>query len=870
MIRIALRTLRFHRIGFLASFIAMFLGAMIVVGCGGLLETGIHDAAPPHRLAAAPIVVSGDQLHPDTRNGVFPERVPVALSLVDGIRSIPGVSAAVPDVSFPAALVPGGGHGIQQTTGRDWSAAQLSPYALDQGSAPTGSSQVALDSRLAASAGLRIGSGVALDVHGGTRQFTVTALVSGPGDAATVFFADADAMDFAVRPDTADAIGVFTTPGSDPGQVRGAISALVAGEQVDVLVGDERGRAEDPAVVTHGKNLIPLAAVFGGLSVMVTVFVVAGTLGLSIQQRRREMALLRATGATPGQLRRLILGETMLVALIATALACYPGPRLGRQLLAAFVHGGVVPAGIVYRAGAVPMFVGAGVALLTALGAAWIAGRRAALTRPIEALAEAALQRRWFSWVRLLFAVLCLAGGTALALVTALVMDPRKAGSTATPGAMLWVAGFGLLGPGLSKVITALLRRPLAAFTGFSGQLAMLNAKARSIRLSGAVMPVMLATGLATSLIYLQTTQAGGDDRAFTDNLRADLVLTSATGGLPPALVDTVQQLPGVAAASALTSSSLFLEPAQSPAQSPGQSPAQSPGQSPAQSPAPQAAGKHDRKVDVPDLPVFGVSPQGVAGTTSIQVLSGSLDDLSGDTVALPTADLGGHRLGDLVPTRLGDGTPVSLRLVATVSARRGYETALVPAPLLLGHTTSGLLPQILVRGAAGQDTAQLSRRLSALAGSTPGLRVVSRDQVTAAHQDSDNTQAWMAYLLVVMVIGYAAIALVNTQVMATAERRGEFSLQRLIGATRGQVLRMTTVESLLVALAGLLLGTLVAAATLVPLSLNILGSPIPAGPVWIFLVVVVAALALTLSTTLLSTAVALRVRPALAVAGRD
>ncbi|MEU7002616.1 hypothetical protein [Nonomuraea sp. NPDC046570] len=130
---------------------------------------------------------------------------------------------------------------------------------------------------------------------------------------------------------------------------------------------------------------------------------------------------------------------------------------------------------------------------------------------------------------------------------------------------MLWTAGFGLLGPGLAKVITAVLRGPIRAVSGLGGRLATLNAKARTGRLAAAVMPVMLATGLATSLIYLQTTQSSGSEQAFTENLRADLVVTSTAGGLPLEMVDTIREQPRVAAASAQISSLGYIEPKAAP-----------------------------------------------------------------------------------------------------------------------------------------------------------------------------------------------------------------------------------------------------------------------------------------------------------------
>ncbi|MCX5385385.1 FtsX-like permease family protein [Streptomyces sp. NBC_00083] len=849
MIRIALRTLRFHKGGFIASFIALFFGAAIVIGCGGLFETGLRSAAPPGRLGAAPIVVTGDQSHPGTHGEtVFTERVPLDASLATTIKTLPGVADAVPDLSFDATLAhDGAAAGPLKVTGHGWSSAKLGPYRLTAGTAPTGPGQVVLDARLAAKAGIGAGQRVQLLVHGGAKTLTVAGLADGTGESDTLFLSDPLAAQVAARPGKLDTIGVLTTPGADRGQVVAAIKKAAEGSPVSVLTGDRRGWAENPSIITDGTKLVTLASVFGGLSAMVTVFVVSSTTGLSIQQRQREMALLRAIGTTPGQLRRLILGETLFIAVIATGLACYPGPRVGRWLLAAFARGDVVPDALAYRAGWIPMVTGVGAALLTALGAAFISARGAARTRPTEALAEASLQRKWVSVPRLAFALLFLGGGTALALVTANMSGPM-AGSTATPAAMLWTAGFGLLGPGLAKVITAVLRWPLRALTGLAGRLATLNAKARIGRMAGAVMPVMLATGLATALIYLQTTQSSGSQQAFSDNMRADLAVTSVSGGLPLSMVDTIRKQPGVAAASAQISSLGYLEPKTPPSQSE----------------------IDEGDFEPTEMPMQGVTAEGVAGTTAFHATSGSLDELHGDTVALPASEAGGFHLGDQVPMRFGDGAEASLKLVATVDARRGYETALLPASLLVQHTDAGLVPQITVTAQQGTDPARLVQNLSALAQQHPGLSVLPRAMVSAVHQSEDDTQAWMAYLVLGVVVAYATIALVNTQVLATTERRREFMLQRLIGATRRQVLRMMTVEAILVAVAGLVLGSLVAVLTLVPLSESVLGSPVPEGSPWIFATVVVAAFVLTLVTTLISAALVLRSRPGAMVGLRE
>jgi len=102
---------------------------------------------------------------------------------------------------------------------------------------------------------------------------------------------------------------------------------------------------------------------------------------------------------------------------------------------------------------------------------------------------------------------------------------------------------------------------------------------------------------------------------------------------------------------------------------------------------------------------------------------------------------------------------------------------------------------------------------------------------------------------------------------VATAARRREFALQRLIGSTAPQILRMMTIEGAFVATAGTALGTLITAATLMPFNIALKGAPTPAGPSWIYLSIVAAAAALTFLATLLPTALAFRAQPVEAAA---
>jgi putative ABC transport system permease protein len=813
-----LRTLRFRKGAFVATFLAMTFGAVLVLACGGLMETGIRGDVPAQRLAATQFVVTGNQTwglpkknpddpEEDSENAYFPERVRIDEGLVDDLANVPGVTAAVGDVTVPAVL------GGQRYDAHGWSSASLTPVRLTTGAEPA-NGEVVLGQDLAA----QVGERVALGVRGNAETFTVSGLVPGTG----VYFADTDAGRLSGHPGLVDLIGIRADTGAHD-----RIAAVLDGRNATLLSGAERGIAEYPESGKSGENLIVLAAVFGGLATMVMLFVVSTTLGLSIQQRQRELALLRAVGTTPGQLRRMVIGESLAMAVFAAALGCLLGGVAGEFLFTQLANQGIVPTVMVHHAGWIPMVVAVGAVLIGSFFGAVIAGRRAARTRPTEALADAAIQRRWLSWFRVVLAVLAFGGGLALFIVTVAVMTGPVAASTAGPSVMLWATALALVSPGLTKALLAILRWPVRAFTGTAGLLATLSTRTRAVRVAAVVTPVMLATGMATANIYLQTTTVAVANEAFVENLRADLVLS---GEVPAGLVDEVRAVPGVEAASEYATSVVHVA-------------------------------KPYVSQDEDGLPVQGVSGDGVTQTTAFKASKGNLADLTGNTIVLPDTQAAemDRSVGDRITLRMGDGASVDVRIVGLYQAREGFETVLMPARLVAAHTTSGLPSQIMIR--TGNPSA-VAPALAELAAAHPGLAVVDRDTLVSGYAKDQEVGAWINYLMAGMIIAYTAISVVNSLVMSTSARRGEFGLQRLTGATRGQVLRMMTVEAGMTTVIGVLLGTVVAATTLLPFTLVTDGSVLPKGPIAIYLAVTGAAAALTFGATLFSTWRGLRTRP--------
>jgi putative ABC transport system permease protein len=370
MLRLALRMLRFRVGSFVASFIALFFGAATVMACGGLMETGIRLAAAPQRLNAAPIIVAPERGY---GNGL------ITRTLTAKVQSAPGVDRAIPDVSFPAVLLKNGQPLNDSTSlaGHGWASTALAPYTVRSGHAPA-TGEVALDETLAAKAGVQIGDKLVVVTRGELKQFTAAGIVAnGNVSSPALFFADEQARQLSGTPDKLSAIGVLLRPGAEPAVVQQKLGAVLQGQHAATFLGDDRGEVEFGSVQSSQETLIILAGVFTGLVVSVAIFVVGSTLGLLIQQRLREMALLRAIGATPGQLRRMILGETIIVSIVATGLATMLGSYIGKFLLSQLSASGAVAPEIIYKQGPVPLLAGVVIALITTILAALIASRSA-------------------------------------------------------------------------------------------------------------------------------------------------------------------------------------------------------------------------------------------------------------------------------------------------------------------------------------------------------------------------------------------------------------------------------------------------------------------------------------------------------------
>ncbi|MEV3993141.1 FtsX-like permease family protein [Streptomyces sp. NPDC049837] len=252
-----------------------------------------------------------------------------------------------------------------------------------------------------------------------------------------------------------------------------------------------------------GTGEIALVLLVG--SVYMSIFVVASTMGTAIAQQHRELALVRAVGARPGQIRRAVAVQALAASLPAAAAGFALGGLLARVWFGGMVTHGLAPAGAEFRFGWLALPVCLAVAAVTSTVAAVLSSLRFSLLRPARALAEASSGGRpGLGWPRAVLGLVAVAGGAALSVL--LQRQPaEKAGQGAFLVLILFCVGTGLLGPRLigpaARLVSAVTGR-----MGGSARLAMLNVRSQPRRFAAAVVPLVLVVGFGFTKIAARTT----------------------------------------------------------------------------------------------------------------------------------------------------------------------------------------------------------------------------------------------------------------------------------------------------------------------------------------------------------------------------
>ncbi|MEU6671218.1 ABC transporter permease [Streptomyces sp. NPDC046727] len=832
MLRYALQTVRARKAGFLGAFLALMCAAALITACGTLLDTGLRGTVRTERYAAAPVVVSADQYvhrttvkHKKGKTKVKHKAKPIAERawLPERLRGTlahtPGVARVVPELTFLAQPSTPTGTGGRTPYGHAWDSAALTPYRLTAGHAPKAADDLVIDSDLAARARLRPGDRLTVQSTQAPRGYRITGIAT-PATAVrhqtSLFFSAAEARRLAAHPGQVTAFGVLPAKGTDPERVRQAVARALHGTTAQVSTGDARGPVEFLDAAAARTRLVSMGGAMGGTSLLVAVLVVVGTFALTVQQRHRELALLRAIAATPGQIRKLLGREALIVGAAAGTAGALLGLPLGGWLHSRFVALGAVPDTLEHTVGVFPPLAALAATLLGAWAAARIASRRIARIRPAEALAEARTERTRPPWGRIAAGLLLLAGGVVLVVVlTSLRTEPASTPVTFLAVVVLSTA-VALLGPLLVRAAALLLTGPLR-LTGHGGRLATANLRGNAARMASVVTPLALLVGMTCTVLFVQATLGDAARTQVREGVRADWVVAAQGPGVPGAAAERLRARHDTVTEVVRTTV----------------------------------------RVGLDKYPAQGVTPAGLTRTWDPEVTAGSLDRLGPGTVAVSelAADQQHLKPGSTLKLTLGDGTPATLTVAAVYARGLGFGDLTFAHDLVAHHVDNPLASSVLV------STTRTQTQLSTTLREFPGLRILSPAAADALQADRQQTNAEVNYLAMGLVLAFTAIAVVNTLAMSVAERVREFALLRLAGATRRQVLRMLRTEVLSVLFLATSLGSGIALAVLTAFSVGMTNRAAPTVTPLLYVGVVGVAGILALAASALSARAALRVR---------
>ncbi|MFJ4767676.1 ABC transporter permease [Streptomyces uncialis] len=724
--------------GFLAAFAAVLVGVALIT-----TTLIIYDSSLPKvqsRLSGAPaLVIPGEAVDED---GSPADRVPWSgnetSALVEGLSDVPGVASVVVDRSFYAqafrAGEPVADEGAPEA-GHGWSSARLAPYRLVTGRAPAAADEVVVDRSL----GFAAGSALTVNLTAGRTGFRVVGTVDGPG----YYFTDALA---ARQEPGAGTLALLTEQDASVGAVKEK-AADVVGDRGAVVTGDGRA-ALQPEHTEHQRFLgTQLITAMAALGLFTTVFVVASVLVLATGLRRREIGLLRMIGASPRQVRRMILGEAAVIGLLGSLSGCLAGATAAPLLRDVLQGLGVAPPDLALDVALWPLSTGTAVGVGVGVLGAWSAARTAARVAPVEALLDSGPDSGTMGRARWSGGLIVLGLGVASAVATtAVAADDRV--NMAICATMVLIVAAALLAP----VLVGPAGRALTAPFERSGSAAPLLVRAELLahprRAASLAAPVIAAVGFAVLLSGMVETMRVAYPAGDAAKLGGQLIVTP--DGTPGNTDEVVAANPVGKAA------------------------------------LPTRAFVRDKDGDLTVIDALG-SRDARWNKPGQAVLGERM------------AALVGVEAGDEHEVRFADGTTVRLRVAQVLPDDPARGDFVVARALVRTHDPAALTDDIFVPARSKPGTV------------VPGTAVHDAMRYALDDYDTDaRLTDSLAAMLIVIAVGYSGIAVANGMAMAAHSRRRDFSVMRSAGGTVRQLLMCTVAETALVTTVGAALGVLV------------------------------------------------------------
>lgn len=794
MWRVTRKGLAGHKLRFLLTALAVVLGVSFIAGTLVLTATiqkTFDDLFADINRGTDAAVRSANVI---TGNFGNDTRADVPGSLVAVVEKTPSVEAAVGNIQPYAQAIDNNGKSIggngPPTFGLGWDPnAKLNQFHVVTGHAPEANNQIVVDKGTADKGHFNVGQQVTILTTKAPQKYQLVGIarfgtVDSLAGASIILFTPAQVQVVANVHDEFSQISVVAKPGVSQTQVEADIERTLltngSANQYQVITGKALTKENQDSVHKALGFISTALLVFAFVALIVGMFIIYNTFSIVVAQRMREMALLRAIGASKRQVLASVIGESVVVGVLASAVGVIAGVGLSIGLKAVMnAVGFQIPgSGVVLRPSAI--VIGLLVGTIVTIVSAVVPARQAARVPPIAAMRAVALERP-INRVRRLGI-----GGFILGLgVISLFFGLFGSGiSLVGIGALLVLVGVFVVSPLFARQLARIIGRPLTRLRGIVGNLSRENAARNPRRTATTGAAVMIAVSLVGFITIFASSANASIGSAIDQQLKTDYIVTLKGGGGPggggisPVLADKIKALPEIAAstpirlgAARIGTSTTFLAAAD-----------------------PTTVGQ---------LYDFGVTQGSVSALSAANSVA----------VSSRKADSKHLKVGDLLPARFVQTGEVPLR-VAFI-----YKNNTLAGDYIISLATFQknfaaqfqLDTQIFAKLKPGISVAKGRDAIEPLVAPYANAELKDNAQYKADQKKQVNQVLVLVYVLLFLAVIIAFIGIVNTMTLSIYERTKEIGLLRAVGTSRRQVRSMVRWEAVIIALFGTLLGIVIA-----------------------------------------------------------
>ncbi|GIJ78921.1 putative ABC transport system permease protein [Micromonospora phaseoli] len=790
MFRATLKSLLARKIRLILSGLAVVLGVMFVSGAFVLTDTlgRSFDSLFADAYAEVDVNVAGKpklQISEFEGEQLAP---PFSATAVETVRSVPGVAEATGVVVTDGARLIGSNGKVVTSfgppqLGGNWTG-ESDLVQLREGREPQADDEIVINKGLATAGKVALGDRVGVLTLEPRKDFTIVGIFGYSGDRDSlggtneVMFTTPVAQQLMLgEPDVFNNVVVTAAAGVSDDELRDSVATALGDEYV-VKTGEQLS-ADAAAGLKEGLSFFNRILLgFAAVALLVGTFLILNTFSIIVAQRTRELALLRAVGASGKQIIGSVVLEAIAVGLIASVLGLAAGIGVGALLAYLFgnLAGGLALAGVAVPPAAV---IGAfGVGLVITVVAALLPALRAARIPPIAAMQDVATPDRPLTKVTVAGALVTAIGATLLFLG----LGGYAGGSTLAAilgGVLFAFIGVALLTPLISKPVVAALG---AVFSGWvPGKLGRLNSGRNPRRTAITAAALMVGIALVTGITVILDSAKSSISGLVEENVTAELVIAGVQSGprppsFDPAVLDETKAIPGV------------------------------------------------RMVDgqYGDMALVGDERTWVGAVTEPAAMrqiygatatAGDIDRLAAGQMLISsdTAESRGLSVGSTLPVQFARGDSQTYTVTGIYESSPIFGGVILPAEAARNFSITQPI-QAFIQLEPGAQVADVQPRVEALLADSPEVSVADQQAFIEEQTGQLDGLLQMIQILLALAIVIAVLGIINTLALSVLERTRELGLLRAIGLRRSQTMGMITVEAVVISVFGALLGVAVGA----------------------------------------------------------